>query len=337
MLKDFKIRLAGVPLVAFVMSLAVNGGSFWNDPLPHFIQALTFTAILWEGNRGIFLFSRKLFPEFKTTFQRILFQVLSMVIFTIGSSILLDILFYSINISDCTPEERINNAIINLIPAVIIMLVYESAYFFNRWKEYIQQTEMLARENISSQLEVLKNQVDPHFLFNSLNTLSALIEPDNVSAQEYLNRLADVYRYVLSSKDKTTVSLQEELQFVDAYLHLNKVRFRENLTVEKRINHTEYHKRVAPLSVQMLVENAIKHNVVSSEQPLNLQLLTESNCMIVKNNRQQKGMKMVKEQPHSTHTGLKNIISRYALMTSAPVEVNQSDETFEVKIPLIQK
>jgi two-component system, LytTR family, sensor kinase len=337
MLKDRKVRMAGIPVVAFIMSLSINGAEFWTHPFAHFLQALVFTAVLWEGNRAIFIISRKLFPKFKTTFPRILFQVLSMVLFTIGSSVALDALFYFVNLSDCQPEEWLGIALINLIPSVIIMLIYESAYFFNRWKEYIQQTEMLARENIYSQLEVLKNQVDPHFLFNSLNTLSALIEPDNESAQEYLSRLSDVYRYVLSSKDKTTVSLQEELQFVDAYLHLNKVRFRENLTVEKSINYTEYHKRVAPLSVQMLVENAIKHNVVSSEQPLNLQLLTESNHIIVKNNLQQKGMKLMKEQSHSTHTGLKNIISRYTLMTSAPVEVNRSSETFEVKIPLISK
>lgn len=181
-----------------------------------------------------------------------------------------------------------------------------------------KKTESLARENVQSQLETLKNEIDPHFLFNSLNTLAALIDAENYPAGEYLEKLADVYRYVLTSRDKNTVTLEEEMTFLDDYVYLNKVRFRDNLQIIKKISSEAYRQLVALLSLQMLVENAIKHNIVAKERPLHIRIIQEEGRYLsVVNNVE---AKMIFEL--STKVGLKNIANRYKLL---------SDEQFEIK------
>jgi LytS/YehU family sensor histidine kinase len=220
---------------------------------------------------------------------------------------------------------------IGLVPTIIVTLIYESVYFFQAWKLNVKKTEALARENVQSQLETLKNQLDPHFLFNSLNTLASLIEDENKPAQEYLDRLADVYRYVLVSRDKNTVTLEEEMEFLDAYVYLNKTRFRENLQLEKQISALSYQQRVAPLSLQMLIENAIKHNIVSKDKPLKIRISEDNQGYLqIENNVQEK-----KTFEKSTKVGLQNIINRYKLLTDKQVEVIKNTELFKVRIPLL--
>jgi LytS/YehU family sensor histidine kinase len=194
----------------------------------------------------------------------------------------------------------------------------------------VQKTEALARENVQSQLETLKNQLDPHFLFNSLNTLASLIEEENIPAQTYLDRLSDVYRYVLINREKNTVTLEEEMQFLDAYVYLNKIRFRENLLIEKDIPAQTYHQHIAPLSLQMLIENAIKHNVISRENPLKIKILQDGDFLTVENNVQ--GKKIFEK---STKLGLQNIINRYRLLTPLGVEVSNTGTHFSVRLPLL--
>jgi LytS/YehU family sensor histidine kinase len=220
---------------------------------------------------------------------------------------------------------------IGLIPTIIVTLIYESVFFFESWKANVKKTETLARENVQSQLDTLKNQLDPHFLFNSLNTLASLIDDENKSAQEYLDRLSDVYRYVLISKDKNTVTVEEEMQFLDAYIYLNKVRFRENLQIEKQVSKQAYHQQVAPLSLQMLIENAIKHNIISKDKPLKIKISEDSEGYLqIENNIQEK-----KTFEKSTKVGLQNIINRYQLLTDKQVEIVKNTDFFKVRIPLL--
>ncbi|MEO0334084.1 MAG: histidine kinase, partial [Bacteroidota bacterium] len=233
----------------------------------------------------------------------------------------------------CEEGEHWSMAISNLIPTAIVVSIYEGAYFFGEWVKNLKRAETLAKENIRSQFEALKSQLDPHFLFNSMNTLAALIEPDNTDAQKYLEQLSDVYRYVLLSRQKETVSLEEELDFVQSYIFLNKTRYRDNLIVENDIPQESLNRRVAPLSLQILVENALKHNVISKDKPLTLRITVDRYGYVVVENNVQK--KNILEMEKSTKTGLQNVVNRYALLTPNPVEINQSAELFSVRIPLI--
>ena len=333
-LHDRKARLIGIPLLSLLIPLVTHSDVFLaqdSKEITHWmITCFLNTLLLWEGNRFIFIRSRQLFPQYNQTARRLIYQTLASLLYTLFITILIDYGFckYMLQFNDQPP--LFMGCRISLIPTAIVTLIYENVYFFQSWKHHVQKTEALARENVQSQLETLKNQLDPHFLFNSLNTLASLIEEENIPAQTYLDRLSDVYRYVLINREKNTVTLEEEMQFLDAYVYLNKIRFRENLQIEKDISAQTYHHHIAPLSLQMLIENAIKHNVISRENPLKIKILQEGNFLTVENNIQEK-----KTFEKSTRLGLQNIINRYRLLSNLQVEVANNGTQFSVRLPLL--
>ena len=325
------IRFIGIPLVSLI-SMSIHFDGEVTNPLTvfrEFMVAFTFTLTLWEGNRAVIMWLRRQYPHNEQTARRLLTQAVLCVAFTISATFAIIALFSSIDIPICEPNQWLSEALINLLPMSLIVSIYEGAYFFDEWVKNLQRSETLAKENIRSQFEALKSQLDPHFLFNSLNTLAALIDESNELAQKYLEQLSDVYRYVLVSKQKETLPLHEELAFVEAYIYLNKTRFRDNLIVENELPASAMQQLVPPLSIQILVENAIKHNVVSKAKPLTLRLSMDKHAYITVENNVQK--KNILEK--STQTGLQNMINRYALLTSQKVEVLHTDDIFSVKIP----
>jgi sensor histidine kinase YesM len=325
------IRFIGILLVSLV-SMSIHFDGEVNDPLivfREFAVAFTFTLTLWEGNRAVIMWLRRRYPRNEQTARRLLVQAALCVAFTMSATFAVIVLFNSIDIPICEPDQWLSEALINLLPMGLIVSIYEGAYFFDEWIKNLQRSETLAKENIRSQFEALKSQLDPHFLFNSLNTLAALIDDENEPAQTYLEQLSDVYRYVLVSQQKETVPLHEELAFVDSYISLNKTRFRDNLIVLNEISEEAMHRPVPPLSIQILVENAIKHNVVSRDKPLTLRLSMDAHGYITVENNVQK--KNILEK--STKTGLQNMINRYALLTTKKVEILQTTDVFSVKVP----
>lgn len=332
-LNDGPIRLVGIPLLSFLVPTVVHFDEllpFNADFAANWLIGLCTTLIVWEGNRYIILRMRWALPAYNQTTQRLFRQTALGLVYTFVATFLLDeVICKAILHKDLAPFTGFRTSI---IPMIVVYLVYEAVYFFDAWKMNVRKTESLAREGVQSQLEVLKNQLDPHFLFNSMNTLAALIDEENVDAQQYLERLSDVYRYVLVSRSKNTVLLEEEIAFLDAYVYLNKIRFRDNLHVEKQLSPEAYRQFVTPLSLQMLIENAIKHNVVSKEKPLKIKIHQEGNgYLVIENNLQEKTIFRDK----STRVGLQNIINRYSLLTDRQVKVNQDGDLFTVKIPLL--
>ena len=327
-----RLRLIGIPLVSVLFMFLYN-----DDPLvspsvivQEFLISFAFTLVLWEGNRAIVMNMRRWYPHNRQTARRLLLQVPIAVVFTASASLLIYYIFELFGIVICeSARDKVISIFINLVPTLFVLSIYESAYFFDEWKKNFQRSESLAKENIRSQFEALKNQLDPHFLFNSMNTLAALIDEHNEPAQKYLEQLSDVYRYVLVSQQKETVPLHEELAFVESYIYLNKTRFRDNVIVENELPASAMQQPVPPLSLQLLVENAIKHNVVSKDKPLTLRLSMDTHGYItVENNIQKKNI-----LEKSTKTGLQNMINRYALLTTEKVEVLQTSDVFSVKIP----
>lgn len=197
--------------------------------------------------------------------------------------------------------------------------------------ENARQLYGLKKENIRSQFETLKNQVNPHFLFNNLNVLSSLIYLDQEKAGKFVRQLSKVYRYVLDFKDVDTISLQEELEFLKAYIFLLTTRFGDNLLVEWSLNDECRTCRIPPAVTQMLIENAIKHNVIAKNKPLTISILSdEGGYMTIRNTLQRKSS----VEP-SSRTGLENIRKRYQFLTSKPVIIEETADSFTVKIPLL--
>ncbi|UCH13051.1 MAG: sensor histidine kinase [Bacteroidales bacterium] len=222
----------------------------------------------------------------------------------------------------------ISLALLSVIADYIIISIFFSKKILYYWQKSIENEERLKRENIIAQYETLKNQVNPHFLFNSLNTISTLISKNLDVADMFIKQLSEVYRYVLEFKDKEVVDIKTELKFIDSYLYLQKIRFGDNLEIKNRIKTGDFY--IAPLTIQILVENAIKHNVISDDKPLKIELFSQESYIVIENNLQKKKIIESKEK-----IGLNNIRSRYEVLSDKPVIIEESDNKFTVKIPVI--
>ena len=197
-------------------------------------------------------------------------------------------------------------------------------------KVALTQKALLENQNIASQYEALKNQVDPHFLFNSLNVLSSLVDENPATAQKFISHLSNIYRYVLDMKDKELVSIEEELNFAEQYVFLQKMRFEEGVNFHSNIELNSLKGFTIPLAFQILLENIFKHNIISDEQPIFISIKSQDDYLLVSNNINKKNT-----QQTSHNLGLENIKARYKYFTDTDIVIDETPEQFCVKLPLI--
>lgn len=232
--------------------------------------------------------------------------------------------------------ENLHNPIkLNLIFCFLMNLLFHLFnaifYYLEEYTTQLREADQLKRMNSQAQVQLVKSQIHPHFLFNNLNVLSGMLIRDNPEANLFLEQFSKVYRYILSNQDKEVVELQKELDFIVSYLFLLKTRFDQGLQVNIQIPKEYTSLYVIPAALQMLIENAIKHNEVSSGRPLHLQILTEGGeSLVVSNNIQPK----IAPEP-SSRIGLLNIQQRYEMISGRKVEIRQTASRFEVTIPLL--
>jgi LytS/YehU family sensor histidine kinase len=209
--------------------------------------------------------------------------------------------------------------------------IYEGVYIYQKLQESVLEAQKFQTEHIKSQFEVLKNQIDPHFLFNSLNTLASIITEKPHMAVDFAEKLSQVYRYILQNKDKEVVALETEINFVKSYVFLLQTRFEQNLIVNFEVGEAYLNQCIPPLSLQILVENAIKHNVVSQAKPLRVDIFIDrETSIVVRNNLQPK-----RHITTSNKIGLDNIIKRYQYLTNQSVEILPTPQDFKVALPLL--
>jgi len=331
-LKEIHFRWIGILVVSYIMSVIhkLEEGEAWWMKL---IIAIIYTAIYWNGAVLLFMYFRKKFPYMKQTGKRLLLTFITI----FGFIILFDPLICSIlhmkSIQEAyQPGEFFMNMTINLITVIIIASFYENAFVFDQWKNTVRVNEALKNQQIRTQFEVLQNQMSPHFLFNSLNTLTTLIAEDRKIAIDFTEKLSEVYRYILQNKEKELVGLQEELNFVMSYVFLLQMRYPENLYVNFDVDEKYLEQSIPPLTLQILVENSIKHNIISKSHPLQIDIYVESGkSIVVKNNLQQR--KVIEK---STKTGLDNIRKRYSYFGSSNIDVITTARNFMVAAPLIK-
>ncbi|MDT0559158.1 histidine kinase [Ichthyenterobacterium sp. W332] len=219
-----------------------------------------------------------------------------------------------------------------LMITLIISLFFHAVYYYKEaQKNKIKEQKVIAG-TASAKFDALKNQLDPHFLFNSLNVLTSLIEENPDNAQKFTTSLSKVYRYVLEQKNKDLVTVDEELDFARTYMSLLKMRFEDSLIFDIPEKAQNPESKVVPLSLQLLLENAVKHNMVTSSKPLHIKIYEEGNNLVVMNNLQPK--QIVKK---SSGVGLGNIKQRYELLTNKKVIINQEAKRFAVAIPMLTK
>jgi len=224
------------------------------------------------------------------------------------------------------------NVVITFVIVTFISLLFYSVAFFQEGQKERLINEKLRKEKISAELNALKSQVDPHFLFNSFNVLSGLIDENPPQAQKFLSGLSKIYRYVLENRNENLVTLEKELQFAEQYLALQKVRFENGINVNINVDQKDLEKQLPALSLQLLLENAITHNGFDASAPLNISINTKDDLLTMSNNKQER-----KKLNKGNGMGLKNIEDRYILQKIKGFKIEDTENNFVVNLPLINR
>ena len=223
------------------------------------------------------------------------------------------------------------NAIKYLIASTVIsILIINLISFFKNWRQSALNEEMLKREILSAQYESFKNQVNPHFLFNNLTALTSLVRTDPEKAVQFIQEMANTFRYVLENKDNEVIELAKECSLIESLAKIYQIRNSESLEINLGIKESK-NKYIMPMALQMLVENAVKHNIVSTSKPLIIDIFEENDYIVVRNNNQPKTSKVL-----SNGIGLKNIQMRYRYHSSKEIVVENSEKFFTVKLPILK-
>lgn len=303
-----------------------------------FLVATTFALLLWPVSWWVHTIAgfrvRALFPEIRHTTLRVAlsFAVFLLITFVQNCLIISSVTFF--NIFGRTLEDlHVSSVIVAGININIMATsVFESTYLINKWKSSISEAESLKKSRIQSELDNLKNQVNPHFLFNSINSLSYLIDRDRVKAHLFLNSMSKVYRYLLQNNDADLTSLGVELNFLDAYFHMLKTRYEDGIDLQQDIPDHYRSYLLPPLTLQMLIENAVKHNVIIDTAPLTIYIgVNQDEQLVVKNSLRKK-----KTIVASNRIGLMNIQAKYRLLNLGKVTIEESTNVFNVTIPLVK-
>ena len=229
-------------------------------------------------------------------------------------------------------NETIEYYFFPLLFTTIVSLFFHLVYFYKALQEKKVKEQKIIAGTASAKYDALKNQLDPHFLFNSLNVLASLIDENPDQAQRFTTSLSKVYRYVLEQKDKELVSLEEELKFANVYMKLLKMRFENSIFFEMPESLQNEEAKIVPLSLQLLLENTIKHNIVSEKRPLKIRIYETDSHLVVENNLQKKEVLGSRKG-----VGLQNIVNRYDVVTSRKLEIQETEDIFRVKLPLLTK
>ena len=229
-------------------------------------------------------------------------------------------------------NEKPSKYVFAIVITFFVTLSVHAISFYKAYNENKVKEQKIIAGTANAKFESLKNQIDPHFLFNSLNVLSSLIEENPENAQRFTTSLSKIYRYVLEQKDKELVSVAEELAFAKTYMNLLKMRFENSLFYELPTTAINSEAKVVPLSLQLLLENTVKHNVVSEQRPLHIRIYVEGDYLAVQNDYQKKEVLQERQG-----VGLQNIVNRYGIITNRKVLIAQNEKTFTVKIPILTK
>lgn len=280
-----------------------------------------------------YVITRK-YPSLSQTGKRIVYKMLTNVIVMTPSVILIFLIYDWFHILgyELNTEDVKWGYIVGLCVNLLFVTFWEVCYLLEKYKDSLAEKELLEQMGTEQEFENLKSQVNPHFLFNCFNTLSSLIQEDKKEAENFLDELSKVYRYLLRSNEDGVSTVEKEIKFLESYYRLLKTRYGAGLQLSIDIDKRYYSYLLPSLSLQLLVENAVKHNVVSRQQPLMIEVFTSAgNKLVVNNNLQRKQL----NKKNSTRIGLRNINSKYKLMKQPGFQVVEGENNFMVVLPLV--
>ncbi len=338
--QDEIMQLVLVPVYVGVQNWILLGNTYWHSWLVFGLATVITTVIaygFWLFNNGLGLYLNRRFPFENNIFKRLGLLVLICGLNGFNANLILmgvynlmqDDYWFPVALSvSRLPWAFLSNTLV----VIVVIASYEGIRSFEQWERALRETEQLKKANLQSQFEGLKSQLNPHFLFNSLNSLSSLIEEDPQKAEEFVDEMASVYRYLLRSNEIQMATLANELDFAHSYFHLLRTRYGANIQLEQLVD-SHYHKYLLPpLTLQLLLENVVKHNVILPENPLRIRIETKpEGWLVVQNNIQRRTSRVLSNQ-----VGLANIATQYRLLGGGEVKVEDNDRFFTVTLPLLQ-
>jgi len=337
-LDDRTVKSIGIPVLGIVIpnltGLITNPLYSYSELAACYIYFILIAMMVWQGNVWLMYYIRKRTNWTSRQYHKIILSLFLANIVYSGtlSALLLNLwkMFSRENYSSNGPI--VNTTLVIIIAACFITNIYEIIFLNQEREDSQSRVEQLKIAKAQAELEALKNQIDPHFIFNSLNTLSFLITRDPQNARLYNDTLAKVYRYILSNKEKDLVLLREEIEFISNYFYLLKIRFADAVTMVIEITDLSSEEfLIPPISMQALVENAIKHNEFNDKMPLTINISISSNYAVVRN--------IINARNYAAPTskiGLGNLDNRYKLITKRNIIIENNFKSFTVKLPIIK-
>ena len=341
-LNDIWLRIIGIPLLALTGDIIAHyqevlvHGNLSGYDFYYFLMLTFLVGLIWHTNRFIHLKLRKYYEQFNSKDKIAKGWLVRLLLY--GSSTII-LIFLATLVFDHSAQnftvlffQFLQPVSFALLFSYLIAGFYETRYFIYEWGRSFTEAEELKRLNLQIQVDSLRNQINPHFLFNSLNTLSSLVSRDKINAEKFIDEMSAIYRYLLQNNEKDLIALTDELHFIHSFFHLLKTRYAEAIKINIAVNNIYLDYLLPPLTLQLLVENAVKHNVVSINKPLEIKIHTdELQQLIIENNVQQKTTPV-----KSNKIGLTNIFAKYNLLKQPSVVVNQTEKMFQVVLPLIR-
>ena len=330
-----------VPLVGSLILVSTFQWTFLRDEnIEEFFRSVAFSFAFWSslanGNGWIIRKLDDRYTWLEAPIKRTVVGIIVMLTYSVIVSLLINYIglefLIGVDFFLVLREQGLFSMLaIPLAITVVSSLWGHGRAFLLEWREAAIKIEKLKNENLKTHFESLKSQVNPHFLFNSLNALSSLVYDNQERAVEFIHKLSGVYRYVLDQQNEEVVELSEEMNFLKSYVYLNKIRFGDNFNVDfKATDQSTDQLMIPPVALQMLVENAIKHNEISQEHPLKIDVKTSKDSVTVSNNINP----LKAEKPDSSGLGLTNIRERYGLLTDREIVIIDQP-AFSVTLPLL--
>lgn len=325
---------AGITLVNLIR--AFNTGVVWRDELVNAGITFVYAIIITATNIYYNAYLTKKYDWEADTQKRLWLGAIGSIVLTVVAygiaRMLQEVVFFGVDFIQFIQNEQVSSYVFVLLVAVLVSAILHAFYFYKALQDTKVKEQKIIAGTASAKFDALKNQLDPHFLFNSLNVLTSLIEEDPYQAQKFTTALSKVYRYVLEQKNKDLVTVDEELQFARTYMKLLKMRFEDSIHLYIPESSSNPDAKIVPLSLQLLLENAVKHNIVTANKPLLIKVTEEDNMLVICNNVQEK--QVVQK---STGVGLQNIRQRYAILTDRAVGIEKTAADFKVYLPMLSK
>jgi sensor histidine kinase YesM len=336
-INDIGIRVVLVPLFGIAIPLITqmvphDQFSNWQIKLSY-LYTISIAFVIYEGVRFLQFTLRSYFDWLNKPLKKILAFIITIPFYVVPVSVLMLVGWYKIFMNGVVDWNVVRlSSIIILIAVFFLVNLYETVFLVRDVANDKLEQEQLVRAKAEAELEALKNQIDPHFILNSLNTLSHLIEEKPEKAKLFNDHMADVYRYILQNKAKDLVLLRDEMQFMQDYFSLLKIRFEDALQLETKVDETLWDQYlIPPISLQVLLENAVKHNEFSETSPLQIQLVVVEHELQMRNRLKEK-----KLRKPSSRIGLQNLEERYRLSTGKSIRIEKEEDAFTVCLPILK-